>query len=459
MKSKLALAAVAVAALLIAAAPARGAGLDPSFGSGGIATAALGIADWRRTEVRVATAADGSTLVATRQRLLRYRSDGRLDRGFGLDGVLGLEQLEGLRVQIEDVEVDQQGRILVFATSEDPSQTREIPTYWVSPRVHPCWATILRLDPTGALDPSFGGGDGIVRTDLGLPRHYESGGVPGPPLVGSVAGVVDAQGRPILLVGTMEHLPTAHHSVFGWAARHLVRLTATGDIDAGFGAGDGVVRLEGTGNKGLSWASEGTPLAVWGSFPIVRLSDDGTVAGTIDLPVLTSENDAVLDRFGRLLVLTRTNEGPARVFRFEQSGRLDGSFGRRGRVTLRPPGRGSGLSSIAVDAAGRPLLIGALQAPARGRRVSGTARSILVARLGRGGSLDRRFGRDGWMTTAWRGTRIARPHLALLAVAGLSKAVEVGPRGSVDGGGRLVVATAAGVGRGGVLLARYRLGR
>jgi hypothetical protein len=145
---------------------------------------------------------------------------------------------------------------------------------------------------------------------------------------------------------------------------------------------------------------------------------------------------------------------PARVFRLKANGVPDRSFGRRGVVAVRPPVKPSALSSLTVDGRGRPLLVGV--AVPRGQTLDQAGQRILVGRLSASGVLDRGFGGNGWLRTTVRGEVVAAPREVGDDQRGWWK---VGPQSILDSRGRLVVATSASSGLGGILLARYRLGR
>lgn len=467
-KILLALCLVSVLSVCHSPPAALGVELDRSFGKGGIAAAGLGVPTWRTDAVELASGGDGSTVVATKHRLLRYLPDGELDRAFGSQGALALEQVEGHHLEVVDVAVDPAGRIVVFGTAQDLGATYGIPAY-VHQMVHPTYAVVLRFDATGQPDPGFGGGDGIVRTDLGMPPVVTAEKGRTPPLIRAIAGTVDANGLPIFVAATYEHLPGEVRSYLGWARRLVVRLTPGGDLDPGF-SGDGVAVLGTIGNRGLSLSPAGDPIYVWGrkrtadrpSQPlrtqISRLGGDGTLSpeyGTDGVRGIGNGGGAVLDRFGRLVVLDRPEERPFRVFRLMPDGSLDAGFGRRGRAIVKAPGKRGEISSLAVDRRGRVLLVGASgPRPAKERIPPPAGNALVVGRLKASGSLDRGFGRGGWSTTRLRNAKLAFPFEDWNPTDEI-----VGPEAELDGRGRLIVGASSSHGGGGVVLARYLLGR
>jgi uncharacterized delta-60 repeat protein len=407
------------------AASARPGDLDPTFGTGGRAATAVEEVkpDWSGPgfgpslepetfsyEVRLAAAPDGSVVVAHGSLLLRYLPDGQLDPGFGEDGKLAIETVAGLPFGLADVEVDSDGRILVFGTVVDTSTSRFVAAY--SPReVSPSFVTVLRLDPTGSFDSGFGNGDGIFLEGLGL---RPTSGVPaGIPLVETESAELDSAGRAVIAVGKVG-FPPFTRSTPGWAAGALIRLTPAGTLDPTFGGGDGVV--EGAlGDRGHTFplgfciSSQDRPIVALESRGLVRLRADGSLDRAFDHGGIAGGAIArpVCDRSGHFYIL----DGPNTVFptrkdpsvwrvirRSDRDGGLDRSYSRRAIVRLR--GKHSYLTSLAVDREGRVLLAGFLNPPDRGGQ-SGSSSFFTVFRLLPSGRLDRRFGHSGRTRTGF----------------------------------------------------------
>ena len=129
--------------------------LDPSFGSGGIVDTLLGDPALRDEASAVVLLADGRILVAGTAdydypypsdfALVRYLSDGRLDRTFGLDGVV-VTQDAGEEIA-NALALTPSGGIVVAGAADRAF-------------------SLARYRPTGALDPGFGTA-GIVSTAVG----------------------------------------------------------------------------------------------------------------------------------------------------------------------------------------------------------------------------------------------------------------------------------------------------
>jgi uncharacterized delta-60 repeat protein len=135
----------------------------------------------------------------------RFTSAGSPDSSFDGDGVVKTAGSPGGFDSPFDVGIDSDGRIVVIGMS--------------SPSGGGTFPLLLRYMPGGALDPTFGGGDGLVVDDLS-----ETG----------LAGMTfDGSGR-IVTVGFSQ--PVGSESDFA-----VLRYTASGSRDPSFGGGDGVV--------------------------------------------------------------------------------------------------------------------------------------------------------------------------------------------------------------------------
>lgn len=401
-------AALLAALTLPAPSDARPGALDRSFDRNGrIGTAADLGSSWRLAPIHLATAADGSAVVASGRQIFRYLTTGGLDTAFGLEGAVTVDQVEGLFFRFVDLAVDDRDRIVAFGTAEDRSARTRIPGY-VGALVNPTFVVVLRFDAHGNLDPAFGGGDGIVRTELGLPRTFQAEDGTFPPLVRTESGLVDSAGRPIVFPSTLEFDPGGVRGRFFWADRPGVRLAEAGDPDP-------------------SYAPE------------------------------EARTDVAVDASGRTAMLEGTGIRKDSIRLLSPDGSIERSFGRGGRVKIRLPGKRAKASSLAFDRRGRLLVVGSAM-----RRRSSTIgfdephELLVVGRLHKSGRLDRRFGRRGWIRTGFgRRAKIA----SCSHNNGLGKA---GPQAAIDARGRLLVADAGHspyLKPGGIFLTRYLLGR
>jgi uncharacterized delta-60 repeat protein len=124
---------------------------DPTFGREGFAAPVAVSHDYfGERATSVAPYPGGRLLVGTHSRsgggLLRYLADGRLDPGFGHDGVLATAPFDG----VLDVATAPGGDILA-----------------VGVEYHECHLILARFHPDGGLDQSFAGGEGQLPVGIG----------------------------------------------------------------------------------------------------------------------------------------------------------------------------------------------------------------------------------------------------------------------------------------------------
>jgi uncharacterized delta-60 repeat protein len=442
--------------LLLACSPgsahAAEGSLDRSFGEAGWASAPPGVLEGPAEGVEIGVGPDGSADVADgASSVVRFTAAGARDYGFGEGGVLDIREdpaAEGVAARslaVHSIAVDGEGRLLVFGTEDDSRRTFD--PHLVTGSVLPSSrAAVLRYDPEGKPDPSFGGG-GFVTGAFGLG--------PGPrsafPFVSTIRGTVDSQNRPVLLAGVAGIGSSCiAHAGATYLPAGIVRLTEAGEPDPSFGD-DGTAKLEGTESSlALGVDAADRPVAEVG--PVGNARQRCRPTTTL---IHLGTDGSRLARFGRGGAVRLRGwglglvepSGPLLVERFEGRrlelarmtirGGRDSGFGEGGVAKiLLPPGAAYQVRPVAVDGAGRILLVGFL-----GRRHS----ALVVGRLLPDGSLDTSFGEGGWIVAP-----VAAPFRIESTAAAL------------DPEGRLLVA-AAGAGRpeasgNGYLLARFLLG-
>jgi uncharacterized delta-60 repeat protein len=212
---------------------------------------------------------------------------------------------------------------------------------------------LARYNPDGTLDTTFGGGDGIVTTDLGDSD-----------VIQSIALTPDGH---IVAVGT-----TGTGSFSDWA---VVRYNADGTIDTTFGAGGG----DGDG---------------------IVITD---FAGRAD-----SANGVAVDANNRIVVTgTATdNTSDIAVVRYNPNGTLDASFGAGGDdgdgvVIVDFLGGADTGSEVKVQGDNRIIVVAASAPPAGYRR-------FVLLRFNENGSPDTTFGAAGAATADFGGTAFAK---------------------------------------------------
>ena len=307
------------------AAAANDAGdLDASFGNGGIVTTQVGVASSGQDDL--ALQADGkivsfgqadSAAGWTGFAITRHNVDGALDPGFGAGGSV-LTSLSDLFDKALSGLVQPDGKIVAAGYSIRDDEPVIIDF------------GVARYLTTGALDPSFGGGDGKFTFSVG----QETG------RTGANAVALDADGRLVLTGGT--------YNAIGQPVVAVVRLDATGALDASFD-GDGIVLTNlGADARGRD----------------VKIQPDGKILVAVDL--LGS------------LDLT--------VLRYNPDGTLDATFGNAGRASRamwNPNGWTTETTTLALSPSGQ-IFVG-------GDRRSTSGGDLLIAAFTSAGQEDSSF--------------------------------------------------------------------
>ena len=338
--------------------------LDPAFGDEGR------VALPTRTSVAPTAAAlqsDGrivltgpffSAGVASGFRVARLTADGRLDTAFGTGGLATIPASE--TAFPKGIAIQPDGRIVVAGTFENS-------------------VGIVRLNPDGSLDASFGTG-GRIDVDLGGSS------------VDVNALTLGAAGR-ILVAGRLRTGSTS--------AMFVLRRSADGSADVAFD-GDGVATIA----VGTYASASAVAVQVDGAVVLAGSTYDGvrgtstvaarlTPSGALDetfgdggLAVLslTTETGAEalgIDDVGRIVLAGSAGVGEEQRFavvRLAASGRLDHTFGDGGQALVDVAAGSNEAYALAIDGDGRILVAG----------VAGPSfydRDIALARLLSGGTL------------------------------------------------------------------------
>jgi uncharacterized delta-60 repeat protein len=301
---------------------------------------------------------------------------GDLDLTFGQRGVVRtFNASEGRALALQ-----QNGRIVAVGNLGDFGQAIEIVRY-------------LR---DGDLDATFGNGGRASVLDVAAGESIEA-----------AAAGIDSQGR-IVVAGTMGEIPPSDIVV--------VRVLPGGDLDTSFGD-QGVVLLNPGSSDGAVARLQIRPddsVLVGGyvsnfsqdsAFIVARIDDQGTLdsgygdGGTKIVPLGHRSRTAAMAVDGRgRATLAERFPGPdhaIRIIRLTRGGELDDSFSGDGRRSL-DLGRREQVRTLAIGRHGRTFVGGSVTQ----RKPRGTSRTNLaLARLKPSGSLDRRFGHRGIVTT------------------------------------------------------------
>lgn len=313
--------------------------VDTTFGSNGIVLAAVSDEPGGQG-TGVAVQPDGKIVVAgdappfyslsenleqVRFALLRFNSDGSLDNTFGLKGKV-MTFISTNSVSAGPIAIQPDGKI-VGAGSVN-----------FSPNI-----LVVRYNPDGSLDNSFGSGGFTILT---------------PPNLSGAAGIgIQTNGE--IVVGTSGN--NTSQLLFG-----VVRLTAGGVLDSSFGSG------------GVASAPIGT-------------SQGGAAGGAFGMGI---QSDGKILVSGLVAVGLTTEMG---LVRFNSDGSLDNSFGTQGRTGA---GFGSGnfalgTPALAIQPDGKILVGGQAAIPS----IIGFLDDFGIVRFTTNGSLDMTFGDGGEVIT------------------------------------------------------------
>ncbi len=391
-----ALSIIVLAGALVPAAFAGPGDLDPTFGVGGKAVSDFSAAGADIDSANgVAIQTDGKILVAgytydsgaipTQHFMVtRYNTDGSLDAGFGVGGLVQSDF--GFPGVFYDVAVRGDGKIVAAGTIQ------------TTPLTTGARFIVARYHSNGTQDLSFGSG-GFVVTSAG-----SSG-------TGGSAVVIQPDSK-IVVAGTTGLALNGLNFA-------LARYNPDGSLDASFD-GDGIVTTDigGSGDAvhDLALQGDGKIVAVGGSFDLahfpnmvlsaVRYNTDGSLDTTFDgdgkvTTTLGSTTDAAnvvaIQADGRIVVAgSRINAGNGApdmvVLRYLTTGGLDTSFGGTGIVITPFPYLGSAANGVVIQSSGKIVAGGV--APG-----SGSGNDFALARYNSDGTLDTTFGTLGLVTT------------------------------------------------------------
>jgi uncharacterized delta-60 repeat protein len=349
--------AAGVVTLLALPLAASAAGeLDAGFGGGGKVITDLGGDD---VALAVATQPDGKTVIggetivagtALSQWLgARDTETGALDPTFDGDGIVVTPFADPPAAVVFDLALQPDGKIVAVGEARGSSLD----------------LTVLRYNPDGSLDPSFGSG-GKVLTDFGTPAAAT--------VDGARAVALSADGK-IVVAGLTRPLGRLHEANFA-----LARYNADGSLDSSFGAGGRVVTDFGGNDSAsdLGLRGDGKIVAAGltgGAFfsdPHIALArytasgtPDTTFAGTGRLVSDAGYASSILlDPGGKIVLAGSRGTGTppdALLMRLDASGSLDASFGSGGKADA---GAASLLfTDLAFDQRGRILAVGAASGP------------------------------------------------------------------------------------------------
>lgn len=421
--------------------------LDTTFGTGGVQTAIPA------TSSPIAVRQDGKIYLGfiigsgstVDSRITRLLADGTVDMTYGVAG----EAAAALGTDADfpaTLAIRKDGSLLVGGAAKVPGNVYND-------------SAMLALDANGALDTTFGGGDGLVHVDgltnsafydiefdaldrlviRGLRNNFSLGRVlrflPDGTLdttfgaagivdtsYASVAGPVLGPNGEITLAGSTFDLPNDKSDIIA------TRVTTSGTIDPTFGK-NGIASFNSMATKDAAQEMLVEPDGKIVAAGIVSKKSLDEAWMTRTLPngaVDTSFGDAGWVRLQEDFFvngLARTSDGQLMVqvsqklSRYDALGKLDTTFAMGGTLDL---SIGGNMWAIAVDAMDRTLVVG-----------SGSSCSFRLVRVTKGGAKDPTLGGDGDIQTTFpTGTNC---RAMAIAVQPDGKMVVAGERGAVAG--------------------------
>jgi uncharacterized delta-60 repeat protein/uncharacterized repeat protein (TIGR01451 family) len=302
--------------------------LDCSFGTAGVVNRDFGSIEAAR-EVRLQS--DGRIVTVGSApgqiRLTRFLATGALDSAFAGGGSI-VHAFAGSGEYMW-MNIDGLGRIVVAGTVDNP----DIDVF------------VARFTSAGAIDTSFGGGDGWLSFDFD-PATSGAGR-------DGVAGIAIDAGNRIVVAGWMD----ANGNIFNPSNSNqaIARVTSSGVLDTSFGGGDGLALASSPGsshdddarsiaidslgrivlNGGTSFGNtfnsgpRSTILSRWTDSGVLDTSFDGDGVLILDLSQSGGDDfgiDLTFDASNRLMVLGVLSDDPA-IARVLDNGSLDTSFG------------------------------------------------------------------------------------------------------------------------------------
>jgi uncharacterized delta-60 repeat protein len=315
---------------------------------------------------------------------LARATPGALDEAFGTSGKVSTAIGSGNDVSTA-VAVQTDGAIVASGQADVGAQTE---------------FAVVRYDPNGALDASFGG-TGIVTTPIGS--------------VGDSADAVALQSDGKIVVGGASYQGPTTGNDFA-----LARYDTDGSLDTTFGSGGIVVTVIGNSTDvvgALAIQQDGKLIAagsaggVPNTFAVARYDADGVldasfgVGGVVITPIgayAAFAHTVALQSDGRIIVAGSSSDGTYTDFalaRYETDGSLDVSFGTGGVVTTAVGNGNDSVAAVAVQSDGKIV--------AGGVATVGVASDFGLVRYEVDGSLDTSFGSGGKVLTPIGGSAAA----------------------------------------------------
>jgi len=334
--------------------------LDAGFGSGGKVTTDFG--DWDGAHA-VAIQADGKIVVAgssgffvhTDIAMARYNPDGSLDPTFGSGGKV--TTVFGTSSNAHALALQADGKIVIRGVVEFAPPPTVPPTLCFGPCSGPSFPALLRYNPDGSLDPTFGSGGKVTTEFVGVAG------------AGPASLALQPDGK-IVAAGVGAD-PSRHFFA-------LARYNPDGRLDGTFGSG-GKVTTDFGGEDGayavgiqadgkIVVAGLSQPGGGGRNFALARYNPDGHLDGTFgtggkvttDFGGLDMATSLALQPDGKIVAAgssTVVGGSNFALARYNPDGHLDGTFGSGGKVTT-DFGDWDRAHAVAIQADGKIVVVG-----------------------------------------------------------------------------------------------------
>jgi uncharacterized delta-60 repeat protein len=356
---------------------AQAGSLDPTFGQGGKVTtnvpgptSAIANALARQSDGKVVVA--GGLGAGQAIGLVRYNTNGTLDTSFGASGIALANIPNNILSSATGAAIQTDGKILAGGT-----------VYTLAGSKPFIGLGIVRFNPDGSMDTSFGTAGVVTTLPLGAVR---CGG-------GPVALQLDGK---ILLAGGCNTSSTGFSTI--------VRFNSSGSLDSTFGTGGAAVLAEFP--SAIALQSDGKIVAV-GHGTISRYNTNGSVDVSFGIfgsvGGLGTTSGVVIQSDGRIVVagtfsdqLSVIPDGDFALIRYNSDGTVDEGFGTHGGVLADAFSGSSSAAAFALVVESNGDIVAA------GKAAQGSSPSqFALVRFTSLGTLDSSFGKGGVVTTSF----------------------------------------------------------
>jgi uncharacterized delta-60 repeat protein len=345
----------------------------------------------------------------------RYDTDGAPDDTFGTNGIV-----------VTDIASDD----AAFAVAIQDDQEIDVAGF-VDDGAS---AAVLRYDPDGSLDSTFGGGDGVATMSVGAGAMF--------------LGIAIQPDDSIVATGT------GNAAGFGSGDALIARFDPTGAADATFGGGDGFTTTKvGVAGQasGIAIQDDGAIVVAGWSYNILGNSSvvvlrydsggslDPTFSGDGKVKTVTEDgfdrgSDVVVKGDGSIVVVGSSGYEYGLLAGYTSDGSADTTFGDNG-IVLTDLGGFDGFAAEALQDDGAIVAVGT------GSQHRYGSDSMAVARYLPDGTLDPSFGGDGVVFTAFGiGPYDEQARASGVALQSDDKIVVVGTHAGETGSGDLALA-------------------